>query len=158
MKLQSLLLVAVTATTTFAAQQPILGAFAIGVSNLTASTDFYMNQLGFVSTGQTFDVASYNEIVLKLPGASSGSALALMQFKDGRNVEKQAAKLMLFVEDVDVMLKKMEDNGLEILARPGVTLVNGKNTTMPTVMARDPDGYILEFNPLSTFNTSGTGF
>lgn len=127
--------------------QPVLGAVGIAVANLNTSLDFYTNVLPFVYKGQEYKLPMFDEKVVQLPHPGSGSAVVLMQWKPPRNTTNIPVKLAFYVEDVQGIIEKIRAYGTEILLEPGKGMIG--DVAIPTGMARDPDGYILEFNPLS---------
>ncbi|KAF1808996.1 hypothetical protein P152DRAFT_461857 [Eremomyces bilateralis CBS 781.70] len=127
--------------------QPVLGAVGIAVSNLNVSMDFYTKVLPFVDTGVSYDLPQFLEKVVALPAPNSGSSVVLMQWKTPRNTTNIPVKLALYVEDVHESMEKVRAYGNEILLEAGSGRIG--TVSLPTGMARDPDGYILEFNPLS---------
>jgi len=115
---------------------------------MTASAKWYIDVLGMKDTGTRYYTAQFDEIVLSMPQPRTGSSLVLMQWKTPKNVTNQAVKLAYFVESVKGTIEKCRKTGVRIVLEPGSGKVG--NTTIPTGMATDPDGYLLEFNPLSS--------
>jgi predicted enzyme related to lactoylglutathione lyase len=130
-----------------AARSATLGAIGLGVTNLTASKEFYMSVLGLADTGQRFSTPEFDEVILKLPGAVTGSALVLMQYKKPRNVANLPIKLVFYVDDVKAQIEKIRKAGMRITLEPGTAKM--ANRTIPTGFGVDLDGYALEINPLS---------
>lgn len=123
----------------------IVSAFGIGVSDLSRSLAFYTTNLGLKSTGETFNTTQFDEIILTLPGVHTGSAVVLMKWKIPKNIANVGVKLVFDVPDVKGTIEKMRTAGHKIVLEPGSGKVG--NRTLPTAMALDPDGYIIELNP-----------
>jgi predicted enzyme related to lactoylglutathione lyase len=124
-----------------------LGAVGIAVSSLQNSTKFYTEVLGLKDTGQRYHLPTFDEVVLALPGAHTGSAIVLMQYKQPKNIANLPIKLVFYVEDVKVQIEKIRKAGGKITLEPGSGVMG--NVTIPTGFGTDPDGYALEINPLT---------
>jgi catechol 2,3-dioxygenase-like lactoylglutathione lyase family enzyme len=135
-----------------AARTPTLAAIGIGVTNLTASTQFYTSVLGLSNTGQRYSTPQFDEVVLKLPGVASGSALVLMQYKQPKNVANLPIKLVFYVDNVKAQIEKIRKAGMKITLEPGTGVLG--NRTIPTGFGLDPDGYALEINPVTALGTA----
>ena len=129
-----------------------MGAVGIAVSDIQKSQDFYTKALGLKATGMQFDTPQFFEIIMKLPGANTGSALVLMKWKTPKQTSNLPVKLVFYVENVKTTTDKMRGLGAKIVAEPGSLTL--KNVTIPTAFALDPDGYSLELNPLTAMVTT----
>ncbi|KAF2405560.1 Glyoxalase/Bleomycin resistance protein/Dihydroxybiphenyl dioxygenase [Trichodelitschia bisporula] len=151
MKFSNPLLLAVAsltaAQTTTPRTTPVLGAVGIAVASIPNSVKFYTEVLGLKPTGQTYNTPQFDEVVLSLPYPNAGSAIVLMQWKTPKNTTNIPVKLAFYVPDVKAQIEKIRAAGKEIVLEPGSGKIGG--VTLPTAMARDVDGYLLEFNPLS---------
>jgi predicted enzyme related to lactoylglutathione lyase len=125
----------------------VLGAVGIDVSSIEKSSAFYTSSLGLNKTG-AIDAGDFREAILKLPGTSTGSALVLVEYKKPKTIANPPVKLVFYVDDVKSSIEKMRKAGATIVAEPGSLKV--KNTVLPTALARDPDGYLVEVNPLTS--------
>jgi catechol 2,3-dioxygenase-like lactoylglutathione lyase family enzyme len=130
-----------------AARIPTMGAIGLGVTDMVKSAKFYTEVLGLVDTKQRFSTPQFDEIVLTMPGKGAGSAVVLMQYKQPRNVTNLPIKLVFYVADVKAQVEKIRKAGMRITLEPGTGVVG--NVTIPTAFGTDPDGYMLELNPLS---------
>jgi catechol 2,3-dioxygenase-like lactoylglutathione lyase family enzyme len=134
---------------------PFLGATGIGVSNMERSVSFYRDTLkiGLAPT-QTFDVEAFTETVMGFPKGSKpiGSQIILMQYKDGKIPRDQQGKLVFYVEDVKAVVDRCKAAGCRIFLDLGA----GKDWVKNIAMVRDPDGFVLEFLPLSLLRSSGS--
>jgi len=124
-----------------------LGAIGLGVTDMNKSAKFYTEVLGLKDTGQRFFTPLFDEIVLALPGAHTGSALVLMQYKQPKNMTNLPIKLVFYVADVKTQIEKIRKAGGKITLEPGTGFLG--NSTIPTGFGADPDGYMLEINPLT---------
>jgi catechol 2,3-dioxygenase-like lactoylglutathione lyase family enzyme len=124
-----------------------MGAVGIAVSDLQKSQDFYTKTLGLKATGMEFDTPQFFEIIMKLPGANTGSALVLMKWKTPKQTSNLPVKLVFYVDNVKTTIDKMRGLGAKIVAEPGSLKL--KNATIPTAFALDPDGYSIELNPVT---------
>ncbi|KAF2673439.1 Glyoxalase/Bleomycin resistance protein/Dihydroxybiphenyl dioxygenase [Microthyrium microscopicum] len=134
----------------------MLGATGIGVSDMKRSVHFYTDvlQLGLQPT-QTFDVATFTETVLAFPKASkaAGSQIILMQYKDGKVPKNQQGKFVFYVDDVKGAMDRCKAYGSKIFLDLGA----GEGWVKEIGMARDPDGFIVEFLPMKMLKqTLGT--
>jgi catechol 2,3-dioxygenase-like lactoylglutathione lyase family enzyme len=125
-----------------------LGGIGIAVSSIEKSRDFYVSTLGYRDTGVTYKTPQFDELVLQLPGEHTGSAIVLMKWKDNRVVKDVPVKLAFYVPNVKTSIDKMRAVGSKVVLEPGAGVIG--NTSIPTGMAKDPDGYLLELNPLSS--------
>jgi len=131
----------------------VLGAVGIDVSSIEKSAAFYTSSLGLNQTG-AIDAGSFREAIFKLPGTNTGSALVLVQYKTPKAIVNPPTKLVFYVDDVKATIEKMRKVGAKITAEPGSLKM--KNTVMPTALARDPDGYLVEVNPMSSLGMKFT--
>jgi catechol 2,3-dioxygenase-like lactoylglutathione lyase family enzyme len=118
------------------------GATGIAVSDLAKSEAFYSKSLGMKRT-MVFDTPEFFEVVLGLPGNNTGAGLVLQKWKTPKQNVNLPIKLVFFVDNVKASIDKVRVQGGRIVNEPG-TLAG-----IPTAFALDPDGYTLEFNPLS---------
>ena len=134
---------------------PFLGAAGIGVADMQKSIHFYTSilQLGLQPT-QTFDVASFTETVLNFPRGSkpTGSPIILMQYKNASIPKNQQGKLVFYVEDVDAVMQRCKAYGSEVFLEPGQS---GVEWAKSIGMVRDPDGFLVEFIPMTALSKSG---
>ena len=130
-----------------AGRPSMFAAVGIAVSDIEKSRDFYASTLGLRPTGMTFDTPEFYEIVMQLPGERTGTALVLMKWKTPKQTKDLAIKLVFYVPDVKAAIDKMRATGAKIVMEPGSGKL--KNATIPTGFAKDPDGYLLELNPIS---------
>jgi lactoylglutathione lyase len=145
------LAVAETSSAT-AARTASLSAIGIGVTNMTESTKFYTEMFGMKYTGQLIRTPLFDEMILTYPTPSTGSALVLMEWKNKKSVKDLPIKLVFYVEDVKQNIEKLRKAGMKITLEPGTGKIG--NTTLPTAFASDPDGYVLEVNPISMLGRS----
>jgi lactoylglutathione lyase len=124
-----------------------LSAIGIGVTNMTEATKFYTDMFDMKYTGQLIRTALFDEMILTYPSPSTGSALVLMEWKNKKSVKDLPIKLVFYVEDVKEKVEKLRKAGMKITLEPGTGKVG--NTTLPTAFVSDPDGYVLEINPVS---------
>jgi len=128
-----------------------LGAVGITVTDLAAATDFYTTTLGFNNTKITFELEGLSEVVLKLPGKSSGAALVLMKHTPAKP-PPTGHKIVLDVEDVKSLVEKVRayGKGSKVTLEPGsFKMKNGK--VLPTAFVKDIDGNDIEINPIGLF-------
>lgn len=124
---------------------PYVGAVGIGVADLDKAKDFYTRVLGMEVYGDLIVVPNvWDEWILrhKTPG---GSSIVLMHWTDGsqKNYMNNPIKTVHFVADARASTGSVQAEGLEVLAQPMVYPVQGVNALIG--LARDPDGYVLEF-------------
>ena len=125
------------APNTAAPERPTtLGAVGIAVSSMEKSRDFYASTLGLRPTGMKFDLPEFSEIVMKLPGEQTGSAVVLMKYKVPKAVKDLPIKLVFYVKDVKATMVKMKTAGAVIVLEAGA----GKygNVTIPTAFCERP--------------------
>ena len=117
-----------------------LTAVGIGVSDLARSEAFYRDVLGMKRTG-TFHLDYMDEVMLAHEGRS---AVVLMHYTDGsaRNYRDNPVKLVFYVTDPKAAVEAIRADGLEVTreATPIETLGGAI-----VGLAKDPDGYVLEF-------------
>jgi catechol 2,3-dioxygenase-like lactoylglutathione lyase family enzyme len=134
---------------------PFLGATGIGVSNMEKSLKFYRDTLNIgLAATQTFDVEAFTETVLGFPRGSkpTGSQVILMQYKDGKTPLNQQGKLVFYVDDVKAVLDRCKAAGAKVYLDLGA----GKDWVKNIAMVHDPDGFLVEFLPLSMLRSSGS--
>jgi catechol 2,3-dioxygenase-like lactoylglutathione lyase family enzyme len=130
----------------------IFGAVGIPVNDIAQSQDFYSETLGLKPNGMQYDTSEYFEIVMKLPGESTGSALVLMKWKTPKQTANLPIKLVFYVDNVKTTIDKMRSLGSKIVFEPGSLKL--KNVTLPTAFALDPNGHSLELNPLTALKSA----
>ena len=116
-----------------------LGATGIGVSDLTASAEFYKAALGLKQT-QTFSLPHMDEIVLAHEGRS---AVVLMHWTDGseRNYRNVPVKLVFYVTDPTAVAEKIRQAGGKITLEPAPQASLGGAIVG---LGKDLDGYVVE--------------
>jgi len=136
------------------AGHPVMGAVGIGVADMARAQKFYTEVLGLKDTGQRYNTPLFDEVILSMPYPSSGSAIVLMKWKTPKNVTNLPIKLVFYVDDMKATFDKIRKDGREITMEPGTGKLN--NVSIVTGFAKDPDGYLLEFNPLTFLPKSST--
>lgn len=122
------------------------GATSIGVSDLEKSTDFYTRILGMkIVYKHTFP--SMDEVVLTF-GDKRGAYLTLIHFIDGSNpnYKNNPIKIAFYTDDPQGYIDRIRQEGYEIL-RDAVPYPEFRNAVFG--IAKDPDGYWVEFLPIS---------
>jgi catechol 2,3-dioxygenase-like lactoylglutathione lyase family enzyme len=124
---------------------PYLGAVGIGVADLDKAKDFYTRVLNMEVVGNLIVVPNvWDEWIVrhKTPG---GTSIVLMHWTDGsqKNYTNNPIKTVHFVADAAASTGSVQAEGLQVLAPPTVYPVQGVNALIG--LARDPDGYVLEF-------------
>jgi hypothetical protein len=107
-----------------------------------------MDVMGMKDSGTKYITPQFDEIVLNHPVPNSGSAIVLMKWKTPKSSVNSRIKLVFYVDNVKNTIEALRKDGREIVMEPGTGKLG--NVTIPTGFARDPDGYLLEFNALST--------
>jgi catechol 2,3-dioxygenase-like lactoylglutathione lyase family enzyme len=125
-----------------------LGAIGIDVADLTRAQKFYMDVLGMKDSGIKYNTPQFDEIVLNHPVPNSGSAIVLMKWKTPKTAANSRIKLVFYVDNIKTTFDAVKKDGREIVMEPGTGKLG--NVTIPTGFARDPDGYLLEFNSLAS--------
>ena len=117
-----------------------LTAIGIGVSDLARSTDFCSRVLGMKQTA-TFKLDYMDEVVVAHEGRN---AVVLMHYTDGsaRNYRDNPVKLVFYVTDPRGLTERIRAEGLEVLHEPAA---NENLGGALIALAKDPDGYVLEF-------------
>jgi len=119
------------------------------------SIAFYKDilQIGLAPT-QTFDVAAFKETILGFPRGSrpTGSQIILMEYKDGKIPQRQQGKLVFYVEDVKAVLDRCKAYGSEVYLDLGA----GEDWVKNIAMVRDPDGFLVEFLPMTALRQSSS--
>ena len=124
------------------AVESYFGAFGIGVSDLEAARDFYVDDLGFREVLYLPIPFQYNEYILQ---GQSGSALVLMNWINGspRNYTDNPVKLEVRSMSPEGFAQAIEDAGQEVIAAPGPS--NEDDRAGETVgYAKDADGTLIE--------------
>lgn len=127
-----------------AQKDPLLSAVGIGVSDLEASTDFYVNVMGMEKV-RTYELDYMNEVLLRYP--DNESYIVLMHWIDGseRDYTDLPVKIVSRVKDPVALAQKIRDAGFEVTREPQPSDQVGGATVG---FALDPDGYTLELLPL----------
>lgn len=144
--LTTLLLTTVTPALALAPSK--LGAIGIEVADLSRAQKFYTNVLGMIDGGLKFNTTEYDEIVLGHSVPGSGSSIVLMQYKKPKTAPNSRIKLVFYVDNIKTTFDAVKKDGREVVIEPGTGKIG--NVTYPTGFARDPDGYLLEFNSLAS--------
>ena len=135
--------------------------FAIHVSNLERSLEFYVGQLGldvlteFVEDGETTrEVIGYPEAVLnlamlRLPGNQAIMEVIEVQNVSGTPIDTQQANpgtchMAFYVDDLDATWEKLEAFGTELVSTRIVNLSDGPLDGGKAVYLKDPDGILVE--------------
>jgi uncharacterized glyoxalase superfamily protein PhnB len=88
---------------------------------------------------------------MAFPHKRAGPPILLMQYKNAPAPKNQQGKLVFYVEDVKAMRDKLVEYGCEVYLELGA----GEGWVSKIFMCRDPDGFVLEFMPLSMLKGSG---
>lgn len=117
-----------------------LAAVGIGVADLARAEDFYVRVLG-MQVQQRIDLPYMKEIVV---GHAGRTAVVLMHWIDGspRNYANNPVKLVFYVPDARGVIEKIRAEGLAIDLEPEPNAAFGGAIIG---LARDPDGYVVEF-------------
>ena len=136
---------AATETVAPTQKDPLLSAVGIGVSDLEASTDFYVNVMGMEKV-RTYELSYMNEVLLRYP--DNESYIVLMHWIDGseRNYKDLPIKIVQRVKDPMALANKIREAGFEVTREPQPSEQVGGATVG---FALDPDGYTLELLPLN---------
>lgn len=137
-----------TITPTLAQAPSKLGAIGIEVADLARAQKFYVNVLGMKDSGIKYNTPIFDEIVLSHPAPISGSSIVLMKYKTPQATSQSRIKLVWYVDNIKTTFDALKKDGREIVVEPGTAKLG--NVTIPTGFARDPDGYLLEFNSLAS--------
>lgn len=120
--------------------RPRVGAAGIGVSDLSASADFYTSVLGlgFVTK---FHLPDMDEIILSMGGR--GAAVVLMCHTDGidRDLANTGGKLVFYVTDPAATVELARQRGAEIV-REATPVPEFDDAVIAFV--KDPDGHLIE--------------
>lgn len=127
-------------------KDPMLSAVGIGVSDLKASADFYINVMGMRQIA-TYKISYMDEIVVGYPDAES--FIVLMHWTDGsaRNYKNLPIKIVTRVKDPAALAARIKAAGFEVTREPQPSSEVGGAVVG---FAKDPDGYVLELLPLRT--------
>jgi lactoylglutathione lyase len=125
-------------------KDPLLSAVGIGVTDLDASTDFYVNVMGMEKV-RTYELSYMNEVLLRYPDGES--YIVLMHWIDGSNpnYKNLPVKIVTRVKDPMALAAKIKAAGLEVTREPQASDQVGGAVVG---FAKDPDGYVLELLPL----------
>ncbi|KAA0691279.1 hypothetical protein DT594_17000 [Halopseudomonas laoshanensis] len=124
------------------ALQSYFGAFGIGVSDLQAARDFYVDDLGFRELIYLPIPFQYNEYILQGQG---GSALVLMNWTHGapRNYTDNPVKLELRSMSPEGFAQALSDAGERVTETPAAATESDREGE--TVgYAKDADGTLIE--------------
>lgn len=125
-------------------KDPLLSAVGIGVSDLEASTDFYVNVMGMEQV-RTYELSYMDEVLLRYP--DNETYIVLMHWTDGseRNYKDLPIKIVQRVADPIALANRIREAGFEVTREPQPSdQVGGAIVGF----ALDPDGYTLELLPL----------
>jgi catechol 2,3-dioxygenase-like lactoylglutathione lyase family enzyme len=127
------------------AATPYLGAFGLGVSELDAARDFYVEQFGLRETLFLQIPGQYDEYILESPVPGS-SALVLMNWTNGsvRNYQGNPIKLEFASSSPQDLSDGLEGQGLSVTRLPDQAGAGGLPDTL-FGFAEDADGTLLEF-------------
>jgi catechol 2,3-dioxygenase-like lactoylglutathione lyase family enzyme len=120
--------------------RPRVGAAGIGVTDLSASADFYTSVFG-LSFVTKFHLPTMDEIILSMDGR--GAAVVLMCHTDGvdRDLANTGGKLVFYVADPAATVE---------LARARGAMIVREATAVPEfddaviAFVEDPDGHLIE--------------
>lgn len=122
-----------------------LGLAGIGVRDLEASKQFYVEVLG-MQVVRTYELGYINEIVLAFPASVSGgkgASIVLMNWPGDkeRRYDGNDVKLVFEVDDPAAIAARIKARGGKVDREAGpVDAVPGA----VIAMARDPDNYVIE--------------
>jgi lactoylglutathione lyase len=118
----------------------VIGAFGIGVSDLSRSLDFYLRVIGMVEV-RRFSLSTMEEVVVGFEGRAP---IVLMHYTDGsaRRYTDNPVKLVIYVDDVPDFVERVRADGLPVIREPAPSLDMGGALIG---LVKDPDGYVLEF-------------
>lgn len=118
----------------------VMAAFGLGVSDLERSVDFYGRVVGMMEQ-RRFSVATMDEVVIGFKGQTP---LLLMHYTDGsvQHYNDNPVKLVMYVDDPRACVERVRSEGLTVLREPFASPEMGGAWI---ALAKDPDGYILEF-------------
>lgn len=124
------------------AVESYFGAFGIGVSDLEAARDFYVNDLGFREVLYLPIPFQYNEYILQGQG---GSALVLMNWINGspRNYTDNPVKLEMRSMSPEGFAQAIGDGGGQVITPPQSS-GNGDRTGETVGYGKDLDGTLIE--------------
>lgn len=128
-----------------AQNDPQLSAVGIGVSDLEASTDFYVNVMGMEQV-RTYELSYMDEVLLRYP--ENETYIVLMHWTDGseRNYKDLPIKIVQRVADPAALANRIREAGFEVTREPQPSDQVGGAVVG---FALDPDGYTLEILPLN---------
>ena len=126
-------------------RDPLLSAIGIGVSDLEASTDFYVNVMGMEQV-RTYELSYMDEVLLRYP--ENETYIVLMHWTDGseRNYKDLPIKIVQRVADPAALANRIREAGFEVTREPQPSDQVGGAVVG---FALDPDGYTLEILPLN---------
>ncbi len=120
---------------------PYLGAVGIGVSDLEASADFYINVMGMTEQYR-LDLEYMSEIILQYPYEGGGSGIVLMHYAAPRNYTDLPVKLTFTMNSPSQTMDDIEAAGLEVIAAPRCKKIAFNPRAYG--LAKDLDGYLVE--------------
>ncbi|KAA0691280.1 hypothetical protein DT594_17005 [Halopseudomonas laoshanensis] len=126
------------------ATESFFGAFGIGVSNLDAARDFYVEVLGFEESQFLQIPGQYDEYILTSPVPGS-SAVVLMNWTNGsvRNYTDNPVKLQLDVAYPDNLAAAISESGGDVSRGPAASEEADLEGAL-LGYASDADGTLLE--------------
>ena len=133
-----------TATSTAATAtraNDLLGAVGIGVKDLKASTDFYVEVLG-LRVLRRYELGYINEVVLGYADADTAKVVLMNWPNDtSRRYDGNDVKLVFSVNDPAAVLARIKARGGKVdrEATP-IDVLNGRIVGL----GRDPDNYVIE--------------
>jgi lactoylglutathione lyase len=122
--------------------EPFFLAVGIGVSNLDASLAFYTTVMGMKMTDE-YALGTLDEKVMQFEG-TKGSGVVLMRYNDlaQRNYKDNPVKQQYGMPDAAAFTKRIAQAGFTVLREPSPLPALDNHTVG---VAKDPDGYLLEF-------------
>ncbi len=126
-----------------------LSAFGVGVSDLEAAKNFYVNALDMkvltkLSVAKSPGIPWYDEYIL-VSSTGKGSAVVLMQYTDGspKNYTDNPVKLTYRVDDPVAYAKRIADAGKRVTRAPAAASEVQLGGAI-LGLAKDADGTLLE--------------
>ena len=119
----------------------LLGAVGIGVKDLKASTDFYVDVLG-LRVLRRYELGYINEVVLGYADADTAKVVLMNWPNDtSRRYDGNDVKLVFSVNDPAAVLARIKARGGKVdrEATP-IEVLNGRIVGV----GRDPDNYVIE--------------
>ncbi len=116
---------------------PALESVGVGVSDLDASTTFFVATMGMTLQTQV-QRDDRLERVFVYGAGDKGSSLTLMRFDDGGTVANVPAKIVFYTPDITSTVQSLTDGGFTITQAP-LEYMGAMDA-----MAVGPDGYTIE--------------